>query len=496
MSREKRKVYEKIKKGFSEDIIAGSKLRKDLPLLATNLNNPKHLEFLFNEYKKEGLIPKKLGKDIINNAKDLTRYLQKRIYGDWDRIVKKDPTIKGDKGFRNAYFTRERTKILNEIVQNEAISKLTKAQRTPEQLEQISKMRWKGLPIKISSSGELSFNRRYFHDKVSQRIIDFAEKIEPGLGKKWAKEMRASWNAIGERNRAIKAASGIGFDIGHFIPSVLDAPNVGSNAAPELLGPNRSKGGTPFTNKRSLARQLAIPESWAQAFTDWHLREQGMDPNLLPKDYQLKGGQVVDSATGYSDPNAEIFKNQAKFKKDQELIDVVESYKQQGLIPPETTVVGDGTKIPQIESIDDLAPYGKIQPDLKIVDDKVIKAARNTPQQTILKVLKNVKHTSNLIPTPVGRSVLTAAALAPGALGTAASAADVIERGARYEKSKNWLDGIQLGLANASLFTGWTGAGEIVATPADLLNLGLDAARFGTIDADTSMRKRYRHGVR
>ena len=126
-----------------------------------------------------------------------------------------------------------------------------------------------------------------------------------------------------------------------------------------------------------------------------------MDPNLLPKDYQLKGGQVVDSATGYSDPNAEIFKNQAKFKKDQELIDVVESYKQQGLIPPETTVVGDGTKIPQIESIDELAPYGKIQPDLKIVDDKVIKAAKNTPQQTILKVLKNIKHTSNLIPTPV-----------------------------------------------------------------------------------------------
>ena len=460
MSREKRKVYEKIKKGFSEDIIAGSKLRKDLPLLATNLNNPKHLEFLFNEYKKEGLIPKKLGKDIINNAKDLTRYLQKRIYGDWDRIVKKDPTIKGDKGFRNAYFTRERTKILNEIVQNEAISKLTKAQRTPEQLEQISKMRWKGLPIKISSSGELSFNRRYFHDKVSQRIIDFAEKIEPGLGKKWAKEMRASWNAIGERNRAIKAASGIGFDIGHFIPSVLDAPNVGSNAAPELLGPNRSKGGTPFTNKRSLARQLAIPESWAQAFTDWHLREQGMDPNLLPKGYGLKGSQVVDAAS-VSDPNLEIAKNKAKFELDQQVI-----------------------------------PEGKLQPDFQIVDDKVIKAAKNTPQQTILKVLKNVKHTSKLIPTPVGRSVLTAAALAPGVLGTAASAADVFERNKRYQESKNWLDGIQLGLANASLFTGWTGAGEMIATPADLLNLGLDAARFGTIDADTSMRKRYRHGVR
>ena len=237
-----------------------------------------------------------------------------------------------------------------------------------------------------------------------------------------------------------------------------------------------------------------------------------MDPNLLPKDYQLKGGQVVDSATGYSDPNAEIAKNQAKYKADQELLDVVESYKQQGLIPPETTVVGDGTKIPQIESIDDLAPYGKIQSDFEIVNNKVVKAGKNIAngsngsngvkngykngKQQILKVLKNVNRTSNLIPTPVRRTVFTAAALAPGVLGTAASAADVVERGKKYEESKNWLDGIQLGLANASLFTGWTGVGEMIATPADLMNLGLDAARFGTRETDTSMRKRFRHGSR
>ena len=296
MSREKRKVYEKIKKGFSEDVIAGGKLKKDLPLLATNLNNPKHLQFLFDEYKKEGLIPKK-----HKNAEELKRYLQRRLNAIWNGIAKDDPSVRNDKGFKNAFFQKRRQEILSEMVQKEAISKLTPAQKAnPELMEQISKMKWKGLPIKVSSSGELSFNRRYFQDKVSQRVIDYAESIEPGLGKKWAKEMRASWNVIGERNRSIKAASGIGFDIGHFIPSVLDAPNVGSNAAPELLGPNRSKGGTPFSNKRSLARQLAIPESWAQAFTDWHLREQGMDPNLLPKDYQLKGGQVVDSATGYS----------------------------------------------------------------------------------------------------------------------------------------------------------------------------------------------------
>ena len=95
-----------------------------------------------------------------------------------------------------------------------------------------------------------------------------------------------------------------------------------------------------------------------------------------------------------------------------------------------------------------------------------------------------------------GGAAIGAAALLPGALGTAASAAEVYERGKIYKESKNWLDGIQLGLANASLFTGWSGVGEIIATPADLLNLGIDAARFGTQKTNTSNRKRFRHGSR
>jgi len=389
MASEKKKVFEQIQKGFQEDTIAGAKLKKDLPLLATNLNNPKHLDFLFKEYKKQGLIPDKLGKDTINNAEDLTRYLQKRIYAEWDGIVKKDPKIKGDKGFRKAYFARERTKILNNIVQNEALSKLTEAQKTPEQLEQIGKMRWKGLPIKVNSRGKLSFNRRYYHDKVSKPIIEYANNLKPGLGDQWAKEMRASWNVIGKRNQALKASSGLGFDIGHFIPSILDAPNVGSNAAPEPLGINRSKGGTPFTSKRALARQLGIPETWMQSFTDWYLRQEGLDPNLLEKDYQLKGGQIVDSATGYSDPNAEIAKNQAKFKADQELIDVVEGYKQQGIIPPETTVIG---KDADIKSIDDIKKYSSAErslPGYEIKDSKFVKKVTQPNQtQEILKVVK------------------------------------------------------------------------------------------------------------
>ena len=391
MASEKQKVYEKIQKGFQEDTIAGAKLRKDIPLLSTNLNNPRHLEFLFKEYRKQGLIPKR-----FKNAEQLQRTLQKRLYAIWNGIVKEDPTVKNDKGFRIAFFNKKRQELLSEMVQKEAIRLLTPAQKAnPEVLEEISKMRWKGLPIKVNDKGKLSFDRRYFQDKVSKRIIAYANNIEPGLGDKWAKEMRASWNEIGERNRALKASSGLGFDIGHFIPSKLDGPNVGLNAAPEPSSANRSKGSTPFSANRNLARQLAIPESWAQAFTDWHLRQQGLDPNQLPKDYQLKGYQVVDSATGYSDPNAEIAKNRAKYETDKKLLDVVEGYKEQGIIPPETTVLGDKA---DIQSIDDIKKYSSakraIGSDFEIVDGQVVKKVKQTPVQQILGVIN--KRTNKL----------------------------------------------------------------------------------------------------
>ncbi|AAX44229.1 conserved hypothetical protein [Tiamatvirus PSSP7] len=366
MSREKQKVYEKIQKGFQEDTIAGAKLRKDVPLLATNLNKAEHLEFLFKEYRKQGLIPKK-----FKNAEQLKNQLQKQLYAIWNKIAKEDPSVKNDKGFRIAFFNKYRQELLSKMVQKEAISKLTPAQKAnPEIMDQISKMRWKGLPIKVNDKGKLSFDRRYFQDKVSQRVIKYANSLEPGLGDKWAKEMRASWNAIGERNRAIKANSGLSFDIGHFIPSKLDGPNVGINAAPEPSAANRSKGSTPFSADRNLARQLGIPESWMQSFTDWHLRQQGMDPNLLPKGYELKGSQVVDAASGISDPNAEIAKNRTQFELDQQEI-----------------------------------PEGKLQSDFEIVDGQVIKKVKQTPSQQILGVINKrtnkLNTLSDLLQNPV-----------------------------------------------------------------------------------------------
>ncbi len=357
MAREQQKVYEKIQKGFDEDTIAGGKLRKDIPLLATNLNKSEHLEFLFKEYRKQGLIPKK-----FKSADQLKNQLQRQLYAIWNKISKEDPSVKNDKGFRIAFFNKYRQELLSNMVQKEAIRKLTPAQKAnPEIMDQISKMRWKGLPIKVNDKGKLSFDRRYFQDKVSKRVIDYANSLEPGLGDKWAKEMRASWNAIGERNRAIKANSGLSFDIGHFIPSKLDGPNVGVNAAPEPSSANRAKGSTPFSADRNLARQLGIPESWMQSFTDWHLRQQGMDPNLLPKGYELKGSQVVDAATGYSDPNAEIAKNRTKFELDQQEI-----------------------------------PEGKLQTDLQIVDGQVVKKPKQTVIQQILGVKKKTNKYSGL----------------------------------------------------------------------------------------------------
>ena len=178
MASEKKKANLAKLKRFQQDTIAGGKLKKDLPLLATNLKNPKHLEFLFKEYQKEGLIPKK-----HKSAEDLQRYLQRRLNAIWNGIAKDDPSVRNDKGFKNAFFQKRRQEILSEMVQKEAIRKLTPAQKAnPEIMEQISKMKWKGLPIKVSSSGELSFNRRYFQDKVSKRVIDYANNIEPGLG--------------------------------------------------------------------------------------------------------------------------------------------------------------------------------------------------------------------------------------------------------------------------------------------------------------------------
>ena len=334
-------TYAKTKSDFAADKIAGSKLTKDLPLLATNLKNPKHQEFLFNSYKEQGLIPER-----FKTPKDLFDYVGRYIHSEKDRGILKPEE-----------FNRRKGEILSELVQKEAISKLTDAQKAdPEIMAQISKMRWKGLPIKVSSDGGLSFDRRYYQDKVSKRVIDWANGIQPGLGNQWAKEMRASWKAIGEKNKAIKATSGLSFDIGHFIPSALDGPNVGMNAAPELSSLNRAKGGTPNFNDAAIARQIGVPESWMQAFTDWHLRKLGMDPNNLPPDYQISGAQVANIAAGDTEATAEIAKNLRKAEIDAQPI-----------------------------------PEGKLQSDFEIKNGKVVKKVNKPKSGVIQDIVRDGK---------------------------------------------------------------------------------------------------------
>ena len=334
-------AYAKTKSDFAADKIAGSKLTKDLPLLATNLKNPKHQEFLFNSYKEQGLIPER-----FKTPKDLFDYVGRYIHSEKDRGILKPEE-----------FNRRKGEILAELVQKEAISKLTDAQKAdPEIMAQISKMRWKGLPIKVGSDGGLSFDRRYYQDKVSKRVINWANDIQPGLGNQWAKEMRASWKAIGEKNRAIKATSGLSFDIGHFIPSTLDGPNVGSNAAPELSSLNRAKGGTPNFNDAAIARQIGVPESWMQAFTDWHLRKLGMDPNNLPPDYQISGAQVANIAAGDTEATAEIAKNLRKAEIDAQPI-----------------------------------PEGKLQADFEIKNGKVVKKVNKPKSGVIQDIVRDGK---------------------------------------------------------------------------------------------------------
>ena len=45
------------------------------------------------------------------------------------------------------------------------------------------------MTVKSPNKGELKFHRRYFQDKVSKRVIDYANSLEAGLGDRWAKEM-------------------------------------------------------------------------------------------------------------------------------------------------------------------------------------------------------------------------------------------------------------------------------------------------------------------
>ena len=104
-------------------------------------------------------------------------------------------------------------------------------------------------------------------------------------------------------------------------------------------------------------------------------------------------------------------------------------------------------------------------------------------------VSKATRTLSKKLLKPLG--VMTAASLAAlGPLGTAASAADTTQRFNKARQTRNPLDMLQTGLAGASTATGWTGAGELIATPADSLNLLIDGFRSSRLNKNMSNKER------
>ena len=422
----------------------------DKQLLSTNLKDPQHLEVIFKRYQEAGLFS---GKNIPSKFKS-AEHFRKVVDAVFQKQIQKQSVKIAniiDKNEKTRYINGIKRGILNGIIQGEAKRQLT-AQgvdwaNDPMLKDKIDNLKYKGLPLKAGSKG-ISYNSRQFSDKVLDTIVDWANnheipnpndptgktKIKPfteEAGKKWAKNARAEWRKWGEINRALKAKYGIDFDIGHFVPSALGGPNVGANAATELtwnrineegveiLG-NRPKGKKPGLKISQIANELHVPESYLQDFLNKQLGVSGKGVSLIEEAVVPSAGdmQRVANAGDLDEQIKAADKLAATTRSDvdeaAQLLAEVENYKKQGIISPETTVIGDGTKNPQIKSFDDLKQYSSakraIGSDFEVVNNKVVKAGKRTTKDLILKVLKNVNHTSNLIPTPVKTVVKGAAA--------------------------------------------------------------------------------------
>lgn len=421
------------------------------------LTNNENAIRIFNEYRELGLIPKKykVKEHFLNAVSKIARNDSITAQKAADKMVK-----------LQAFANRKNL--------GPAVIDFIK-----------KKVKYEGIPLELDSKGKARFAKRRFHESPPAQLKAYIKKLEDtnqlpkGYFKEfenWAKE---GWKDAAKRNKELFEKTGIRFERGHLNESATGGPNVPTNQRSEKAlgkGGNRSKGAKPNFKTPDIPNELGIPETWTRAFYEYDLDRQNLSATGLQKGQTLKDSDIARIELG---ENSETVINDRKLKYYEEsLLDETQS------LPKSHNQI-----VEQQKGLRSRVYNGSN-------GSNGVKNGFKNGKQQILKVLKDVTHTSKLIPTPVKRTVFTAAALAPGTLGTVASAADVIERGKIYEESKNWLDGIQLGLSNASLFTGWSGIGEIVATPADLLNLGLDAARFPRSPIDTGSRQRYRHGNR
>ena len=157
--KETRQKFEKsTKKSFLNSRLAGTNAylgieadEQTKALFSNNLRNKKDLEFLFNEFKKQGIIPEFIydGKKKIplKTPEDLTNYVEKKTSKQIELRDANKPNklVKKEKGINP--INRYKTEVLNDLIKDEARRKLVlSGEATEEALASIANLRWQGLP--------------------------------------------------------------------------------------------------------------------------------------------------------------------------------------------------------------------------------------------------------------------------------------------------------------------------------------------------------------
>mgnify|MGYP003137492883 CR=1 FL=1 len=399
---------------------AKKRLEKN-PALTSDVNANR----IFKEYQELGLIPKKykVKEHFLNAVAKVARE---------DKVTAK--------------------KAADKIIQLNAFSNRKKL--GPQVVDFIkNKVKYEGIPLELDSSGKARFAKRRFHEKPPKQLEAYIKKLEAknilpkGYFDGFSKWARQGWEAAGEKNRELLKKTGIQFDRGHLNESKSGGPNVKTNQRSEIaLGPggNRSKGATPNFKTPDIPNELGIPETWTRAFYEYDLDRQGLSATGLPK--------------GTSLTDADIARNELGANPDQ----VVASRKSK------LNVNGNG-----VNGVDLPDSHKKIVEKLKSgAYTQATPTVNPNKNQKILGIVPKGKKVAK------AASLLTIGSLAGlGALGTAASAADTKQRWDKAKQTGNPLDYVQSGLSAASTATGWSGIGEVVATPADIANLYIDGLR-------------------
>jgi hypothetical protein len=321
------KIREKTKKSFKKSQLVGTKSylgaeadQQTKSLFSNNLRNKEELEFLFNEFKKQGLIPEFIqdgtNKIPLNTPEDLKNYVEQQTTKQLElkKLNKPNKLVKKEKGINP--INRFKTEVLNNLIRDEARNKLElSGEATEEALESIENLRWQGLPLAVDDeTGQITWAARQLRDKVPQAVIDFGNTHEievdgvkkkafpEGAGDKWAKWARKSWEDMRLENQTFRSIFGFDFDRGHWIPSAWGGPNTKRNASAEaardfvnqygrFIFGNRDKKDMPNLSTMHAHRELGGSATWLQDFIEWQLDQEGLNANQLPESHWLSHGQ-------------------------------------------------------------------------------------------------------------------------------------------------------------------------------------------------------------